>query len=146
MLLLYAIGMYHRHGIAGSINADDLSITLTDSEKVVDDPYHSHYFAVAGISPTQAVLVYYNANASDASFEYYGYGPLTTVLATLNDDAIELSEELTLENSAATFSLAITAIDSDTVVVAYADPNVNYGILTQLVQLQTNGDGDSVLG
>jgi hypothetical protein len=128
---------------AGSVKptASPPKITLSD-EATLLGAYNSQ-FTLTGMSETSFLAVFYQP--AQTINEYYTAGPLQAVLATVSDDktAVTFSKNVTLPSSVAAYTLSATSLDSNTAVVAYADLNQNFGIMSQVIELESLNPADA---
>lgn len=119
-----------------------MEITLYDEIYYENDNINSFYFNMVGMTDSSYLLVYYNTTTKID--DYYGYGPLQAKLATVATatGAITLSDPVVLMDSSPIYTLAVTRIDDDTAVVAYADYALNTAMRVQGI----NVNADNTVG
>jgi hypothetical protein len=118
-----------------SVDPVTLAVTLSPAYQVIEDPQHSVFNSILGLTENSYLISYYNSNTTDNTAMR-----LTSLLATVAVPAdgtaaavISFSLPAYLYNSLPAYYLASTKISNNTAVVAFADEYSNYGLRAVVV-------------
>lgn len=116
----------------GTVDTATQSVTFGAPIYYANDATYSHYFSISPLTSTTFMVLYYNSLANPG-----GSGPLNAAIATADPAtrALAISTFTTLNSSSLSYYFTSTSIDSDTVVVAYAEAALNYALVARTVQL-----------
>jgi hypothetical protein len=119
----------------GTVDADTLAVTLSDSISYASNDDFSMYATITGISASQYLLMYYDAyDASENS--YVAAGKLNVIVATVasGTEAPVLGNPVVLEDVLVEVYFQATAISDVTAVVAYSSST---GLRAQAITLDS---------
>jgi len=118
--------------LLGEVNAMNYQIALSASFPLAKDAANSTYFALAPLTATQFMVMYYIGNPTTYT------GPLSANVATVSFSSsvsIAFSVTSTLSTSSLNFNFAATALDNNTVLVVYTDALQDNAVVTQVIQV-----------
>lgn len=116
----------------GTVDTATQSVTIGTPILYANNSAYSLYFSISPLTSTTFMVFYYDSLANAD-----GSGPLNAAIATADPSsrALAISTFTTLSSSSLSFFFASAEIDSDTVVVAYAEAALDYALVARTVQL-----------
>ena len=118
---------------------DDLDTELTNPVNITNNSDYSVTFSVTGLSRNRFIVSYiYNSYNKDPGQNNIGCSYLK-----VNDNHDQLNVELVsdLGNAAPDGYIKSVLLNSDTVIIAYSDANLQYGIRATFVSISSGPSG-----
>ena len=130
----------------GTLNPTDLTFSISPASSFADNNDKSIYFTLSPLTTTTYLLAYYNSYSHGIPIS----GPLHARIATVTGTtttgstaSITLSDSVSQNSSALNYYISSSALDSNTVIVAYSDAKQNNALVVQAIEITSTADVQS---
>jgi hypothetical protein len=130
------------------VDLSTLSVSLSPAVVFADNTDIGMYTSISAVSPLQYLLLFYNGYDTTPETTYVAAGPLNVVVANIPPsassaapDAIPvpiLSDPQEFEDVLVNVYMAATALNNDTVVLAYCDASNSNGVSFRALKVSGN--------